>query len=298
MRAIFTILAAFGMLLVVLAADEKQCDTVCIRRILYETAYSSASAGIGLIMDAYNSTSWCYSDANEYWCPGLLNSTVAGIAGTLMNRTTVSEDSELEDLVSTLADMSRAAAVEAMAWATQAVNGTGGLSAADLANGTYASEPLNTANATLPVNPDPRPANATPTVDATQPVNATTQGAAVGKREQLLDKMNWTIWSLSQNTSTVVNRTALHSAAREYDATQHAPPTGQGHGDSGRDGNQGGDHHKGRDLAIGLGVPAAVLGPLVGYGISKALDPSFQVFGRWQMANKLFHPGLLSMLEW
>ncbi|KAK4549128.1 hypothetical protein LTR36_007585 [Oleoguttula mirabilis] len=108
--------------------EESPCDATCMRRFLYDTGYASAAAGVGLVMDAYNSSEWCVSDTNTDWCPALVNVTVSNIAGKAMSLTNTSSDPSFtcgpECMVKQIAEVTRVTAIHAMSWAAKTVNGT------------------------------------------------------------------------------------------------------------------------------------------------------------------------------
>ena len=104
--------------------DKASCDSLCMRRLLYQTAYSSGAAGIGQVMDAYHSEKWCLSEDNKDWCPQAINSTVSSIATSVMNGTVIPPEVDNAQFVQQLDTVGRQAAVDAMLWATQTVNGT------------------------------------------------------------------------------------------------------------------------------------------------------------------------------
>ncbi|EMC96914.1 hypothetical protein BAUCODRAFT_432655 [Baudoinia panamericana UAMH 10762] len=102
------------------------CDTICMRRLIYEVAYASSAGGVELVADAYGSTSWCLSDDND-WCPPAVDAVVSNIvAAVVANASSPSEQDGPEQLVKTLADTSNRAAVLAMSWATQVLNNSVG----------------------------------------------------------------------------------------------------------------------------------------------------------------------------
>ena len=108
------------------------CDSACLRRLLYQTAYSSASDGVNLVMDAYDSHEWCFSNDNIDWCPEMINNSISGIVGRAMNNTyTPSPDIKDGDFLQQLDNVSRQAVVNTMGWASRTVNGTADLDAVD-----------------------------------------------------------------------------------------------------------------------------------------------------------------------
>lgn len=243
-------------------AEPSTCDATCMRRFLYQTAFASGAAGVGMVMDAYDSAEWCVSDDNIDWCPDALNRTVSNIAGKLMDLTTIPSDPsdpttvvKPEDLLYQMEEVSRQSAIHAMIWASRTVNGT---------------TTLDNVTSHLPSN---------------------------GSSSDAVRKIDWMINYLINNSTSHVNASALHAAMGAYQGPQankraSAPPpakTSASTPPSTNDGastppsaNNGASRppskgdvakkgHMKKDLLLGLGIPAAIFGPLLAAGAGKAV---------------------------
>lgn len=105
-------------------------DKPTLERFLYTYAVSSAAAGVGSVMATFNSTAWCMSPENVYWCPDALNHTIADIARKVIATTRAENNSVVRDgcdracMVQGMDRVSRRAAAAAMWWAKMSVNGS------------------------------------------------------------------------------------------------------------------------------------------------------------------------------
>ena len=73
---------------------QPQCDSICVRRLLYKVAYASSATGVIETMDAYQSYDWCINE-QEDWCQEAINSTISAIAGDAA--TTVASSIDVDD---------------------------------------------------------------------------------------------------------------------------------------------------------------------------------------------------------
>jgi len=105
------------------------CGKTCMRRLLYNTAYSSAASGIGMVMDVYDSKAYCLTDAKESVCPDWVRQTVSNIAGDMMKKRFrmlgATPGVTHYSFVQEMADVSREAALLGMSWASKTVTGIG-----------------------------------------------------------------------------------------------------------------------------------------------------------------------------
>ncbi|KAK0354545.1 hypothetical protein LTS02_011464 [Friedmanniomyces endolithicus] len=105
------------------------CGKTCMRRLLYNTAYSSAASGIGMVMDVYDSKAYCLTDAKESVCPDWVRQTVSDIAGDMMKKRFrmlgATPGVTHYSFVQEMADVSREAALLGMSWASKTVTGIG-----------------------------------------------------------------------------------------------------------------------------------------------------------------------------
>jgi len=105
------------------------CGKTCMRRLLYNTAYSSAASGIGMVMDVYDTKSYCSTDATESLCPDWVRQTVSDIASEMTKekfRMLGATPSVTHySFVQEMADVSREAALLGMSWASKTVTGIG-----------------------------------------------------------------------------------------------------------------------------------------------------------------------------
>ncbi|KAK5123561.1 hypothetical protein LTR85_002599 [Meristemomyces frigidus] len=212
-------------------AEPSTCDATCMRRFLYQTAYASGAAGVGLVMNAYDSAEWCVSDDNIDWCPQALNTTVSNIAGKAMNLTKISSDPSFvcgtECLLEQAAAISRQSAIHAMVWAKKTVNGT---------------TTWKDVKSHIPFNDKP---------DAVK-------------------KIDWIIGHLMHNMTSNVNAEALHKAMDAYKRPKTVPQNVARRAESDVDKKK----EKKKDLLLGLGIPAAILGPFLVGGVGIAVRDS------------------------
>ncbi|KAK0277159.1 hypothetical protein LTR35_010069 [Friedmanniomyces endolithicus] len=105
------------------------CGKTCMRRLLYNTAYSSAASVIGMVMDVYDTKSYCSTDATESLCPDWVRQTVSDIASEMTKekfRMLGATPSVTHySFVQEMADVSREAALLGMSWASKTVTGIG-----------------------------------------------------------------------------------------------------------------------------------------------------------------------------
>ncbi|KAK0265854.1 hypothetical protein LTS09_001091 [Friedmanniomyces endolithicus] len=105
------------------------CGKTCMRRLLYNTAYSSAASGIGMVMDVYDSKAYCLTDAKESVCPDWVRQTVSDIASEMMKKKFrmlgATPSVTHYSFVQEMADVSREAALLGMSWASKTVTGIG-----------------------------------------------------------------------------------------------------------------------------------------------------------------------------
>ena len=94
------------------------CDSTCLHRLTYLTAYSSASNGVKLAMDAYDAYDSCIND-NVDWCPEMINTTISGIVGNAIQSVAIDFNncSGGDCILASLANVSRISALWAMQWA-------------------------------------------------------------------------------------------------------------------------------------------------------------------------------------
>ncbi|KAK4958064.1 hypothetical protein LTR10_004489 [Elasticomyces elasticus] len=106
------------------------CGETCVRRLMYEFAYASAAAGVGSIMDTYDSVGWCSAPEQKGWCPDLIRQQISDIAAEITKDVTIYKIDEemykIDEKPYLVREMSKAsgrAAVLAMSWATIAMTG-------------------------------------------------------------------------------------------------------------------------------------------------------------------------------
>ena len=87
------------------------CDSSCIHQFSYYTAYSSASSGVKLALDAFEAFDWCTVE-NKDWCPEAINTTVSGIAGNALTEAAVDfNNCDSNCMLTSLADISQMSAL-------------------------------------------------------------------------------------------------------------------------------------------------------------------------------------------
>ena len=94
------------------------CDSTCVRRLLFKTSYSSAAMGINMVFNACNAHNWCASDEKD-WCPEAINSTITSITDRVI---AASPDIDYENinnitLLSTMSSFSSKAGRVGISWA-------------------------------------------------------------------------------------------------------------------------------------------------------------------------------------
>ncbi|TKA82823.1 hypothetical protein B0A55_01073 [Friedmanniomyces simplex] len=103
-------------------SSSSPCGQTCMHRLLYNTAYSSAASGIGMVMDAYDSRSHCLAEPQRDICPDFIRQTVSDIAGAMMKTAHVPSNGVThDDFLESMADVSRRAARLGMSCASLAV---------------------------------------------------------------------------------------------------------------------------------------------------------------------------------
>lgn len=108
---------------VAIVNSSQPCDSDCVHRILYRTAYSSAASGVTEVLTACEAIDWCAND-NKDWCPDAVNSTVSATAGHAIGAVSVDFHSCGDAcLLSLLATIGQTSAVSAMRWAESLMNG-------------------------------------------------------------------------------------------------------------------------------------------------------------------------------
>jgi hypothetical protein len=185
-----------------------QCDINCMKRLLYKTAYSSATTGFNIVFGACDAYDWCINDAKE-WCPEAINSTITSVAGTLVTSSGIDyNNTDNITLLSTMSTISSKATRMATSLAQSLLN----------------------------------------------------DSSVVCDRNRTED-LRKTRWSLSKQEGPI-----------DYDARMFDNEITNIDPDEAK---QSKSHHGNKGLAIGLpflAAPAALLGPLVGYGTCIA-DP-------------------------
>ena len=224
------------------------CDAICVRRLLYKTAYSSASVGAGMAMDAMGTRAWCTSDDNKNWCPDTLNATLSAIAGRIIdgNGTAMPPDgSDVGAVARSLAEASRLAAIEAIVWAMHTVNGS-----------------------TTPAVDNSTLAFSASSAAMKRARQAPAAGSGNSSSSDAVEKLKWTVWQLSQNETGTVDSGDLQTA---MDAEPNlGSDQDQALGETTDDDDDGKKLLAG--LTVGTGVPAALLGAFL--GMKGCADPA------------------------
>ncbi|KAK3723259.1 hypothetical protein LTR37_001982 [Vermiconidia calcicola] len=93
------------------------CDSSCMHRLLYRTAYSSGTTSIKHTMYAYDVFNWCSKDEKD-WCPEAIDTTISAVTGRVINSLDIDYDNcDDKCLLSALATVAEKTALYSMQWA-------------------------------------------------------------------------------------------------------------------------------------------------------------------------------------